>query len=317
MLRMQLQQTSSAHVAFEGIKGITATVNPDELLFNDPALDRRITQMYERKDYDKAPKTRAEQIDRGLTSFNGQSVSCRNIQFDEAAGQFQMELRPTRYLVGEAYRDALKNGSFRNEDLSAISPALANVSALTIVEDNGRYYFISQIKGHALGSNELHAALTAGGVERKNLEANDPLSAALKKEAFEEIGLDINSISPSRFSMMIAEPSVGMVNFVSIAGSNNLPGILEAYTRSINGLNLEQREVKNLCLLPVSGLALIPVEDRFALNGIRVFMLNSTSSALEEHSPTLQKTVRPYTEAIARYLQVPGNERKILEQAGF
>jgi len=122
---------STAFVKFADIKEINTTTLDGELAFNDPALDPRLSQIYDRADYDSKPKTREEAESLGVKGFNGLQTSCRLIE--QVGDRLNVTLQPARYLLSEAMESGVKNGRFGNDNLFEISPRLANVSAIAVV----------------------------------------------------------------------------------------------------------------------------------------------------------------------------------------
>jgi len=305
---------SDAFVKLANIRGIETAIIGDELSYNDPSIDPRLTQLYDRADYDSKPKTKEQAESLGVKEFNGLQTSCRTIEDRE--GILHVTLQPARYLLSQAMEDGVKFGKFGKDDLYKISPRLANVSAIAIVRDpeKGSYYLIGQLKGSWVrGGGEVHAGLTAGGVQAKHLNAENPLLEALSAEALEEIGLKSGDLSPSNFSMMIDESPIGLVNFVAIAPGLQLDKVRERFWERTRGLEAEEREVKGLGLLPVAGLALIPMEQRLGIEGVRI--ITPTDQGLTE--AFADKVARPYTVAMADFLGDKANQKMLLERAGF
>ncbi len=198
-----------------------------------------------------------------------------------------------------------------------MSPNMANVSLITPVKYKGEYFFVSQIKGKALGSGEIHVAPIAGNVDAKYIfqDYKDPLTLTLKNECSEEIGLDLSYLNSTSFVCGLDDGAAG-INFVSVSQNVKLDSILESYSALSKQklIKNEELELKALSLLKISGLTLIPLENnrKEILNAICFYPSeNGLIQKIEN------KTVRPYAEAISEYISKPENVTFLLEKAGF
>jgi|GEM_PF-3828998 len=317
------------------ISEVNLNIIPFERLYNaggDFFIDERVSRMYKRKGYDAAPKTEAEADERGVKNFNGLMSS-----FTRPFGKYPTDsgtivtadIAPTRYLIGQAWRDLKKEGEVGEDELQGISPRMANVSILVPIRYKGRFHLVSQIKGKALGSGEILASPSAGNVDatylwkclqpQKYTDADvpkDPLTAALKGEISEEVGMDLRDLDSTSFTLAI-DDGAGGINMCSIARNADLTGILHSYEgmtrRKLAGG--EKLEVAALSLLKVGGIALVPIEGgRRAANEVVCFY--PTSDGLTEKVEDI-RTVRPYTEAIFEYLEDMDSFRFFMEKAGL
>ena len=313
-----------AKVIVKNIDKILLNVIPIERRFDseeDLAIDSRVKDIYIKKGYESAPKSREEADARGIKNFNGlmSSFPRINVYIDGKRTIVAADIAPTRYLIGQAMRDIMEhpayNKVYNKKQIQKMSPCMANVSVLTPIKKEGKYYLLSQIKGKAIGSGQILAAPVAGNVDAKYLNAADPLTEALKNECSEEIGMDLSYLNSTSFVCMIDDGAGGR-NFASVARNANLQEILNSYesdTKRKLAKN-EQLELMALSVLPVAGLALTPLED--GINGLHnITCYKPSVDGLKE--VVEDRGVRPYTEAIIEYIERPENVKFLLEKAGF
>jgi len=309
-----------AKVIVKNIDKILLNVIPIERRFDseeDLAIDSRVKDMYIKKGYESAPKSREEADARGIKNFNGlmSSFPRINVYTDGKMKIVAADIAPTRYLIGQAARDIMKQDIYSEEEVQKMVPCMANVSVLTPIKKEGKYYLLSQIKGKAIGSGQILAAPVAGNVDAKYLTAADPLTEALKNECSEEIGMDLSYLNSTSFVCMIDDGAGGR-NFASVARNASLQEILTSYesdTKRKLAKN-EQLELMALSVLPVAGLALTPLED--GINGLhKITCYKPTVDGLKE--VVEDRGVRPYTEAVIDYVADQKNVKFLLEKAGF
>ncbi len=309
-----------AKVCVKNIDKILLNIIPIERRFDsegDLAIDSRVRDMYIKKGYESAPKSREEADARGIKNFNGlmSSFPRINVYTNGKETIVAADITPTRYLIGQAARDIMKQDIYSEEEIQKMIPCMANVSVLTPIKKEGKYYLLSQIKGKAIGSGQILAAPVAGNVAAKYLNAADPLTEALKNECSEEIGMDLSYLNSTSFVCMIDDGAGGR-NFASVARNANLKKILDSYesdTKRKLAKN-EQLELMALSVLPVAGLALTPLED--GINGLHKITcykpgVDGLTEVVEDRG------VRPYTEAIIDYVADQENVKFLLEKAGF
>lgn len=310
-------------VLFENISEIKLNVIPLERKFNsegDLSIDSKVRDLYVQKRYDEMPKTEEEADAKGLNTFNGLTSSFPRISCysDGKSNIIAADIAPTRYLIGQAMRDIMKQDKISEEEIRRMSPNMANISLIVPVKYKGQYFLVSQIKGKAIGSREVLASPVAGNVDAKYLYENpkNPLTEALRKECFEEIGMDLSYLNPTSFVCGIDDGAAG-INFVSVAKGAKLDAILNSYfelTKQKIAKN-EKLELMALSLLRVGELKLILLEegDRFEAQDVICFYPN-----VDGFRETVEnRVVRPFTEAIVHYLSNKKNVHFILDKAGF
>jgi hypothetical protein len=313
-----------AKVVVKNIDKILLNVIPIERRFDsegDLAIDSRVRDMYIKKGYGSAPKSREEADIRGIKNFNGlmSSFPRINVYTNGKETIVAADIAPTRYLIGQAARDIMKQDIYSEEEVQKMIPCMANVSVLTPIKKEGKYYLVSQIKGKAIGSGQILAAPVAGNVDAKYLNAADPLTEALKNECSEEIGMNLSYLNSTSFVCMIDDGAGGR-NFASVARNAKLQEILNSYesdTKRKLAKN-EQLELMALSILPVAGLALTPLEN--GINGLhKITCYKPSVDGLKE--VVEDRGVRPYTEAVIDYIADPDagptNVKFLLEKAGF
>ena len=313
-----------AKIGIENIAEIQLNVLKDERTYNSNTIHELVRKIYEEKGYDSAPKSRKEADELGVKNFNGLMSSFVSIEVkpNDAGNLVLATIAPTRYLVGQAMRDIMKEAKENNivympEVIAALSPDMANVSLVAPVKINGEYFLLSQIKGKALGSGQVHTGLVAGNINAKYLRSYDnPLVATLQNECSEEIGMDLSSLNPSSFVYMVDERETGQVNFAAVAQNVDLDKVLENYEKLTKPKLTEEKklEVMGLATLPVEGLALTPLEDGSdGLKGVTCYF--PSKDGLEKKVE--DRGVRPYTQATVDYLSKKENVKFLLEKAGF
>lgn len=313
-------------ILFENISEIILNIIPMERRLDsqgDFSVNDRIRDMYAKKGYDSIPKTEEEADARGLKSFNGLMSSFPRINSysDGKSNIVAADIAPTRYLIGQAMRDIMKDGNLSEEETRNMSPNMANISLVVPVKYDGNYYLLAQIKGKALGSGEILAAPVAGNIDAKYLyqcltdPRKDPLTEALRNECSEEIGMNLSYLNSTSFICALDDGAAG-INFVSVARNADLESILHSYSAFTQKKIAvkEQLELMALSLLRVGALALLPIENnrKKIQNAVCFF---PTSDGLKK--VTEDRIVRPYTEAVADYISKPENVRFLLDKAGF
>ncbi len=281
------------------------------------SLDRRVRERYEKAGYHLAPKSKAEAQARGQRHFNGLMSSFPRLAVypSDNGATVSVDIMPTRYLVGQAARDVISAEQLSFEQAQEMSPRMANVSLLVPVRMNNQYGLLSQIKGDALGSGQLHAALAAGNVSAKYLHSEHPLVTTLQHETSEEVGINLAQLDSTSFVFLIDEATTGQVNFASISQGADMDAILGAYEASVRqklGGQLSL-EVAALAYLPIASLAFIPLEGTQGLADIETFV--PTKDGLESRVRTTG--IRPYTQAVVEFMRSPENRRYLLEQSGL
>jgi len=312
-----------AKIGIENIAEIQLKVLKDERTYNSDSIHELVRKIYEEKGYDSAPKSRKEADELGVKNFNGLMSSFVSIEVtpQEVGNLVIATIAPTRYLVGQAMRDVMKEAKENNiiytpEVIVDLSPDMANVSLVAPVKINGEYFLLSQIKGRALGSGQVHTGLVAGNINAKYLRYDNPLVATLQNECSEEIGMDLSSLNPSSFVYMVDERETGQVNFAAVAQNVDLGKVLENYEKLTKPKLTEEikLEVMALATLPVKGLVLTPLED--GSNGLKgVICYFPTKDGLEKKVE--DRGVRPYTQATIDYLSKKENVKFLLEKAGI
>ncbi len=308
-----------AKIGIQNISDVKLNAIPVERTVDsegDLAFAPEIKEMYTKKGYDVAPKSRQEADARGIRDFNGLMSSFTRIFVYRSGGQtiVAADIAPTRYLLGQAMRDYVAaHPDLSAEDVQRTSPDMANVSLVCPVKKEGKYFLLSQIKGKALGSGEIHAGIVAGNVKGKHvLQEGNPLIRSLQDECSEELGMDLSHLDSTSFVYMVDERETGQINFASVVRQADANKIFEAYEANTKRkLPKDQLEVMALAMLPIAGFALIPLEKGVGLEGILCY--HPTVEGLKEVRET--RRVRPYTQATLDYLRE--NAGFLLNKAGF
>lgn len=173
-----------ARIKIANIADVCVSRIPYERTYDDPTIDNRVRKMYIKKGYGKRPKTPEEAKAIGQTNYNGLSSSFPSIRtYGSNRIVVAVDIMPTRYLIGQAMRDLVKEEQLSLEDILAMSPNMAGVSIIVPVKYKNEYCIIAQVKGKALGSGQVHGAAAAGNVSGKYvMEKGNPLIRSLKDE---------------------------------------------------------------------------------------------------------------------------------------
>jgi len=305
-----------AKIEIENINQLLLNVIPFERKYNSKgnlAVHPAIHLKYITRDYHHAPQSRKERDKRGLKGgWNGMESSFPSIRIYQEEGETIViaDVAPTRYLIGQAFRDLSQEENIEHNVLPGFnnSPNMANVSLIAPIKFSRKYYLLAQIKGDTLGTGQIHSALVAGGIKAKYLSRPNPLIAALQKECSKEIKINLNHLNPSSIVYIVDEREIGKVNFAHIAKGTDLDTILESYEADVKEKLINQEK------LEVDGLALIPIENKTGkLRKIRCFLPTKNGLTIKME----KREIRPYTQATLDYLQKPENVRFLLEKAGF
>lgn len=340
------EEPTMAQIGIENIREVRLNVIPVERRFDstgDLAVHPTVAAKYLEKGYDRKPQNEEEARAQGEKSFNGMMSSLARVTTYDVEGQKLVvaDIAPTRYLLGQALRDIVKESDdFEIARLSAeqgfvtvgnevmkernvygsfpvrgLSPDMANISLVVPVKMNGQYFLMSQIKGKALGSGEVHTGLVAGQVDGQYLREDDPFVAALQTECSEEAGVDLSSLDRTAALYMVDERETGQVNFAYLARAVDAQKMLHTYDRAV------REKLANGEALEVMALAAVPIGSRLeqldggslGLKGITTY--HPTANGLVEKVE--DRKVRPYTQATLDYLAKPENVKFLLEKAGF
>ncbi|MBI2103123.1 hypothetical protein HYT55_04740 [Candidatus Woesearchaeota archaeon] len=335
-----------AQIGIENISEIRLNVIPVERRFDstgDLAVHPVVAARYLEGRYDQKPQNEDEARVRGEKGFNGMMSSLPRISVYDDGGRKLVvaDVAPTRYLLGQALRDVVKESDdFETARLSAshgfltvgdevmrerkvfgsfavhgLSPDMANISLVVPVKMGGHYFLMSQVKGKALGSGEVHTGLVAGNIDGKYLREADPFVAALQAECSEEAGVDLSSLDRTAALYMVDERETGQVNFAYLARAADAQQMLHTYDQTVREklAKGEALEVMALTAVPF-GSRLEPLDGgALGLKGITTY--HPTVNGLVEKVE--DRKVRPYTQATLDYLAKPENVRFLLEKAGF
>ena len=308
-----------AKIAIENIDDIQLNVLPLERRFDsvgDLAIHPLVKERYVNNGYNLAPKSRQEADARGQKHFNGLMSSFTRIHnySDGKRNIVCVDIAPTRYLIGQARRDIVNTNKPDAETIEKLSPDMANVSLIAPIKLNGEYFLLSQIKGKALGSGQIHAGLVAGNIDAKYLRTENPLVAVLQNECSGELGINLSHLNSTSFVFMVDERETGQVNFAAIARNTDHQFVLSRYEADtkIKLAGEDKLEVQGLADLPI-GVALVPLESGELKLREKVTCYKPTSTGLVETRET--REVRPYTQGTLDYLKK--NANFLLEKAGF
>ncbi|UCD03730.1 MAG: hypothetical protein JSW73_04285 [Candidatus Woesearchaeota archaeon] len=307
-----------AKIGIENIDEIKVNVIPLERTYDsvgDLKINSAVKRMYITKGYPSAPKSREEADKRGEIHFNGLMSSFTKIKVyeDSDTKLVSVDIVPTRYLIGQAMRDYMKKFSdqLHTNKILSLSPNMANVSLIAPIEKNDGYYLLSQIKGKALGSGQIHTGIVAVNIAAKYLADPDPLTGAIRGGCSSELGMKLDQLDPTSTTFMVDERETGQVNFASVLKNADFGDIYSSYESSVKDKSLEDLEVMGIALLPTKNI------NQFIREGIArdVTCFIPTENGLEEKKQDRQ--LRPYTVATLKYIKRPKNLEFLIKKAGF
>jgi 8-oxo-dGTP pyrophosphatase MutT (NUDIX family) len=134
-------------------------------------------------------------------------------------------------------------------DIAQRSPNLAGTGILAVIRHNNGYALLGQIQAEGTaGNGGVHGALAGGGVDATDLEADDPLSLAARREALEEVALVIPSHVPLSFDYLVDERAGGNIPLCSVHAVDG-DAVLDAYMLHTQNL-VRDREAEGLVAIP-------------------------------------------------------------------
>jgi hypothetical protein len=310
-------------IPLEGLEDLIVEVREDEKEYGE--FHPEIARTYVENGYDKAPKSKEERNERGLTGgWNGLNTCFEEFEVKGVNGKMtlQTKLAKTRYLVGQAMRDYVSNiegnseRTLNEKEIQELSPNLANVSLVAPYRDGDKVYVIAQIKGgDTLGGGQVHACLVAGGVASKYLDSSkyeNPLIAALEGECSEEINLPLENLNPSSFKFVVDEREIGNLNIGAIAQNVKLDEILEHYE------TYTKRKIRYGTDLEVAGLACIPINlEDGGLDYENVIAYIPSEEGLNKIENYEIQGKRPFTKALDSFLKDKVNLQYFLNSSNL
>lgn len=241
-----------AFIFAKNLDDLLWTVVPYERDMNshgELAFHPKLVEMYRRKGYDLEPKTRADADALGKTNFNGHVASIigypRIYEHDRKV-ILSVDMAPSRYLWCQAMKDYVKEFNPSPEEMKLLSPFLANTSIIAPCIYEGQPCLMSAIKGKAVGSGEIHAALSAGGIDYHDLFSQNPFLNAKSRELFEEIGYDLPKLQSTAASFGVDERELGYINIASQATLVDPLDILHVFEKSTKSKLLRAKELSEV-----------------------------------------------------------------------
>lgn len=268
-------------------------VDPRERTIEDITITSELAKAYQ--------KILAEP--NGERNDDSSSIASMN---QNISGEFELQLRPTKFFIGRAVARELSNLPEASLDfLNKHSPNMFNISLIVITEIAGQRYLLCQEKGKAIGQGEIHT-LFAGGVSAKSLAQPHPQYAGLITQAKEEIGLNLNpnNLKPVAF---VSEVKLGMLNVVYAAFTPDHEKILTAFETSTKQ-KMEtlraagQLQARGIGLANVGSLLAVPINEQCNISGPIVMYRAKEDGNLEILKYEGRK-VRPYWNAISQLIQ--------------
>jgi len=235
----------------------------------------------------------------GNGKYNALKTSFPNIEFYRSGSGIECvaTIAKTRYLIGEAFRDFVKENHHTQTEYEEMSTNMANVSIITFVKHKGIHYIAAQIKGKVIGQGELHTGFYAENIDARFLEYDSPLEQAVKEGVEKKTGIPYDFLNPSDFVGMVDERITGQVNFAKLSGVHDLQDVQHHWDSNIKTGKKQ-----------IAGLALVPVE------GYKITELWGGKKRLEnlvwykaENEPVKQAptsfVIRPFTDATMKSLK--------------
>ncbi len=302
-----------AKIVLSNLDAINLTFDSNERSASNETIHSAVDAMYSRQGYDCEPKNRQEADAQGKRDFNGLTMSVREHTIDSTARSVHFTLAPIRYLYRQAYADLLKASPLTYEDQGALSPNIFGTALIAPVLVDGKPYLLSQIKGKALGSGEVHAGLVAGGMKTSAASKPNPLLTTLRAETKEELGLDLDRLDTTDFSYVMDERETGHLGVYAVLRQTDLNNILGKYEAATKQRFDESKEpeVMGVANLPVGGLALEAIGA--ATETMRCFIPSPEGLIIKEEN----RRLRPPSVAWREHLQNPENLTVLLQRAGL
>lgn len=284
----------------------------------DLAFHPELIKIYFEKKYNEIPLSKQEADAAGKQGWNGLSSSIANmhVYFDGNRNHVTADIFPTRYFYGKAMTELVKRDNLNFRQRKQISPDMANVSMLAIVQSGKDYFLLTQVRGKSTLSEKLHGALFAGGIDGEDLLKKIPLEYTLRKECEEELGIKtanyINEKNRARYpSLVIEEREYGLVNLAFIE-KVDLKTVLDMYSEYI-----KNKDVNNLETI---GLALVPLQNNTNKGIISGTLPDISSYMATTNGVVLVQQDRPiinYCQAVLKFSLSDQNRHYLLERAGF
>lgn len=307
------------HISLNNIKKIGSKVLKYERTPNHFTIHSDVFDMYFKKGYHLAPKTKNEADAAGKKNWNALCSSFVDFEVIPISNGnvIYTKIAPTRYLVGRAMLDYVgENPKMSRDSIIKRSPRMANVSLIAPLKADNEYVILGQIKGRAIGEGEIHGGSVAGNVLGEDLNSPNPLITALKRECSDELGMTLERLNPSNFYLVVDESELGALNCGAVAKNTNLDEILKTYEEITTSKikNEEKLEVKGLALIPIVNPKLKQIKDgQLQLENITCF----TPSKKGLNESIQNRKPRPYTEALIHYLNDVKNQKAFLKKASL
>lgn len=306
------------------IEDIKINSIPLERTIDSDTVDERVRSEFLKRRYQDLPRSKDEAKARGMSKWSGLMSSFPEIRtYKVSPGRVivSADILPTRYHIGEAFRDYYKDQEELGHPLSQdtierISPNMANAHVMVPTKWKGEYVLLAQIKGEALGRGEVHSSVVAGNVEAKHIYAGvDPLINSLKQECLEEVGLDLSYFNSTTWKYLINEQDTGQMAVVSIAREVELETVLHAYEANVRfKVGKEKLEVEGLVPLPMAGIVVIPLGNKGKTQDELLCYLPRPEGLVAVKQ---KRVLRPITVGVLKYLENAQNRKDMLETAGF
>lgn len=295
-----------AFIISDDFKSIELEFKNDEESF---PVSKAVRDHYVARGFDKEPKSRAEADAANKRDFNGLAVGAISWAIDDRV--LSLELAPVRYLFRAAYGELVEAGKFNFTEQGLYSPAITGTAIVAPVIVDGRPYLLSQIKGKAVGSGEVHAGLVSGGIKGKALSRADPLVETLRGETKEEIGLAVSKLRASDFCYFMDERETGHLSIYAVARGLVLDDFLSQYEAiTKNRLAHDKKpEVMGVANLPVQGLALTALDSNRDV--MRCYFPSLNGLEIKEEP----RDLRPPSVAWRKYLSDQNNLAMLLGRA--
>ena len=237
-----------ARVVFDEIYSLEPTKRRQRTL-NSKDIPGVVKAKYREMGYDKKPKTQREVVTSN-NDLNGLKTSMTDINF--AKGKLTFGISPIRFFFGDAWKKVMKE---KPEELSDADPLnILGVSLIVPVMYMGRPVLVGQIRANARGSGQVQVPLVAGGVEARSLTNKDPFISTLRREAKDEVGLNLSKIRLCTLKILTIEAELGACNLSFFAVNTKWEIICDSWVNSMKGKSANNIEASALVIIPLDEL---------------------------------------------------------------
>jgi hypothetical protein len=275
-----------------------------------------------RAEYDALPKTKEEAALQGVQSFDGLQVSvCPFTDLDKA------EIAPIRYSYLSAYQKCRKE-LLAAQDFSGVvaleqeNPFILGAAVYAVTRYKGEPCIMMQIKGNALGKDQIHSALAAGGISMKEFQnaesINEMLLSAAVRQATEELGLPLKGENLGDPALLRLENATGNIGIGYILKGMSGSDIVDAYVEHATKRIIASSDdtARGVVLMPTQGIVMISLDGGAPALNTRQEIIVTKDGQITPPDESC-RGLRPAAQGYLAALEDPDFLRQILERSGI